>query len=254
MLKSTDIRDARFSKSVSGYKKEEVDELLDQVEADYKQFSKIVQDYEAKIKAFESEKEAVQSSSDSIQSVLLNAQRLAEQIVAEAEQKSREILKNAQNNIDVMSAKEKELASVFEMRANERKATLEKELADLVRKEEGKASATRAAAENAVERQQMLFEKLQMEMATFRSTIMAKYREHLELLKELPETVPVDAARMAELAGNAYEKVPTPDSFLSTEKQTIQTFEDIRSEKEPEEDLLPKTQSAAASEGFKVSL
>jgi len=44
MLSSNDIRDIKFSKSVGGYKQDEVDVLLDKVEADYEQYERTVSD------------------------------------------------------------------------------------------------------------------------------------------------------------------------------------------------------------------
>lgn len=61
--------------------------------------------------------ETLKSSQNSIQNVLLSAQKLADQIVDEAKQKSEEIIDNAQSNIEVMTAREKELATAFELKA-----------------------------------------------------------------------------------------------------------------------------------------
>lgn len=254
MLSAAEIRDAIFSKSMSGYKKEEVDQFLAQVEQDYRQFAKSVTEYENKIKTLEQEKETFRASSDSIQAVLLNAQKLADQMVAEAKAKSEDILQKAQTNIEVMTAQEKELSSVFEMKANERKAALEKELTEMIREAKGKAAAIEAAAEDAVRRQQLLFDKLQMEISAFRSTVTAKYKEHLELLKALPETAPVDPTRMAEIVGEAYNKVPEPETFFPVKEEKAESPEedsiklsDITEQKEtPPQDAEPP-------QGFKVN-
>ena len=42
MLTSKDIRDITFSNSVGGYKKDEVDILLDKIEVDYDKYEKLV--------------------------------------------------------------------------------------------------------------------------------------------------------------------------------------------------------------------
>ena len=231
MFSANDIRNAIFSKSMSGYKKEEVDQFLAQVEQDYRQFDKLMAEHEAKIKTLEKEKETFRASSDSIQAVLLNAQKLADQMVTDAETKSGDILQKAQNNIAVMTAQEKELASVFEMKANERKETLEKELTQMIREAKGKAAAIQAAAEDAVHRQQLLYDRLQMEMSAFRSTITTKYKEHLELLKGLPETAPMDPSRMAEVVGEAYDNVPAPETFIQTKPAKVT----LEPESKPEE-------------------
>ncbi|MGN0451650.1 MAG: DivIVA domain-containing protein, partial [Acutalibacteraceae bacterium] len=164
MLSAAEIRNVKFSKSMSGYKQEEVDVLLDRIEADYAQFDRAVKEYRAKIEAMNKEIESLKSSQNSIQNVLVSAQKLADQIVDEAKQKSEQIVKNAETNLEVITAREKELATAFELKAQERKAKLEKELEDMVKTARIKADSMKAAAEDSVARQQLLYDKLKMEM------------------------------------------------------------------------------------------
>ena len=84
MLSSSDIRGISFSKSMHGYKQDEVDVLLDKVEADYEQNERTIRALQDEIERLKNEIEGYKSSQNSIQNVLLNAQRLAAQIVAEA--------------------------------------------------------------------------------------------------------------------------------------------------------------------------
>ena len=128
MLSVAEIRNVKFTKAMGGYKQEEVDVLLDRIEADYTQFERAFKEYKAKIDSMNKEIETLKSSQNSIQNVLLSAQKLADQIVDEAKQKSEEIIDNAQSNIEVMTAREKELATAFELKAQERKNNLQKEL------------------------------------------------------------------------------------------------------------------------------
>ena len=44
MLSAAEIRNVKFTKAMGGYKQEEVDVLLDRVEADYAQFDRSVKD------------------------------------------------------------------------------------------------------------------------------------------------------------------------------------------------------------------
>lgn len=89
MLSVAEIRNVKFTKAMGGYKQEEVDVLLDRIEADYTQFERAFKEYKAKIDSMNKEIETLKSSQNSIQNVLLSAQKLADQIVDEAKQKSR---------------------------------------------------------------------------------------------------------------------------------------------------------------------
>ena len=224
MLSAAEIRNVKFTKSMGGYKQEEVDVLLDRIEADYAQFDRAVKEYRAKIEAMNKEIESLKSSQNSIQNVLVSAQKLADQIVDEAKQKSEQIVKNAETNLEVITAREKELATAFELKAQERKAKLEKELSDMVKTAQIKADSMKAAAEDSVARQQLLYDKLKMEMSAFKAAVSAKYKEHLEMLKALPDVAPMDPKRIAEVVSAAVDKAPNPESFIKTADLTAPVY------------------------------
>lgn len=205
MLSSNDIRNIKFSKSVGGYKQEEVDILLDKVETDYEQYERTVREFSDKVDALNAEIAEYKNSQNSIQNVLLSAQKLADQIIDEAKAKSEEILNGAEANISIITAREKELSNAFELKANERKAAIEAEINKMLADAKSKAEATEKAAAEAVAHQQLLFDKLKLEIAGFKSDITKKYKEHLEILQKLPDTVDVDPSKMAEMAAFDFE-------------------------------------------------
>ena len=214
MFTSADVKNIAFSKAMGGYKPEEVDVFLDKVESDYLQFERTLKDYQTKVSELEEKIKSFENSQNSIQNVLLSAQKLADQIVAEAKEKSEEIIRNAESNITLITAQEKEIATTFEIKANERKLTLEKELEKMISDAKLKAESITAAANDSVERQQVLFDKLRLEIAAFKSAITAKYKEHLSILQEIPETVPMDPKKMAEIITAKIDAVPEAESFI----------------------------------------
>ncbi len=228
MLSAAEIRDVKFAKSMSGYKQEEVDILLDKVEADYAQFDRIIKDFQEKIEKLTAENEELKASQNSIQNVLLSAQRLADRIVNEAKEKSEEIVQNAESNISVITAREKELSTTFELKAQERKSALEKELGDMIKEAKLKAESITAAAEDSVARQQMLFDKLKLEITAFKASVNAKYKEHLEALNSIPDAVPMDPEKMAKVVLAEFDKVPEASAFVKAEEPEV-----IADEKEP---------------------
>lgn len=192
MLTAAEIRNVKFSRVMSGYKQDEVDVFLDKIEADYVNVERTIKEYQAKIEALNEEINEFKASQNSIQSVLISAQTLADNIVKDAKAKSEEIIRNAESSIDGITMREKELAAAFEMKAQESRIALEKELEEMVAKAKFKADSITAAAEDSVARQQMLFDKLKAEIAAFKTSVNAKYKQHLELLSTIPDTVPAD--------------------------------------------------------------
>ena len=214
MFTAADIKNIAFSKARGGYSPEEVDIFLDKIESEYLQFERIVGDYQSKIQELEAKIKGFEESQNSIQNVLLSAQKLADQIVDEAKVKSEEIIRNAESNITLITAREKEIATAFEIKANERKEILEKELEKMVSDAKLKADGITAAANDSVERQQVLFDKLKLEIAAFKSAITSKYKEHLSILQEIPETVPMDPKKMAEIIVAKIDAVPEAEAFI----------------------------------------
>ena len=222
MLIASDIKNVKFSKSMGGYKPEEVDVFLDKVEAEYVQFEKIIKDYKAKIESLENKLQSFEDSQSSLQNVLLSAQKLADQIISEA----KEIINNAESNISLITAQEKEIATAFEIKANERKEELSKELEKMISDAKLKAESITAAANDSVERQQVLFDKLKLEIAAFKSAISAKYKEHLSILQDIPETVPMDPKKMAEIITAKLDAVPEVETFIPENKPELEVIEE----------------------------
>jgi cell division initiation protein len=217
VISATEVRNIKFNRSMSGYKQEEVDIFLDKIEADLANYERMLNEFQARNEALNKEIEDLKASQNSIQSVLLSAQQLADRIVSEAKEKSEEIIRNAETNISVITTREKELSATFELKAQERKSALENELNDMIKKAKLKADSITAAAEDSVARQQQLFDKLKVEVAAFKSGISAKYKEHLEILSSIPDSVPSDPTKIAELVSVEVDKAPDVSAFIKPE-------------------------------------
>lgn len=222
MLSVSEIRDVKFSRAVGGYKAEDVDILLDKIEADYAAFERIIKDYELKVETLNSEIEGFKNSQNSIQNVLVSAQSLADKIVSEAKEKSEEIIKQAQMNIESITVREKELSAAFELKAQEQKSGLEKELKSMVEEAQKKSDAIVSATEERVKHQQMLFDKLKLEIASLKSSVTAKYKEHIELLSKLPDSVPASPEYVAEVLSASYDKIQASENTKTQDKQTAE--------------------------------
>lgn len=236
MLTVSEIKDVKFGRAMGGYKAEEVDIFLDKIEADYAAFERIIKEYELKVETLNSEIDGFKSTQSSVQNVLVSAQSLADNIVKEAKEKSEEIIRQAHANIEAITVREKELSTAFELKAQEQKGALEKELKAMIDAAQKKSDAITAAAEERVNHQQMLFDKLKIEISAFKSEITAKYKEHIELLSKIPDSVPADPKYITQVLSASYDKA------------------DLKPAKE--EEPTPKTVSADgdnATKGFVVN-
>ncbi len=227
MLSANEIRNVRFATAMGGYKKEEVDVLLDKVEADYEQFERTLREMNNRINELKAEVEESKNSQGNIQNVLISAQKFADQIVEEAKMKSAEIISSAQASIEKITEQEKELTTAFDKKAGERKNALQSDIEKIIANAQEKQNAIEQATQGCVDRQQLLFNKMKIEIAAFKAEITNKYKEHLELLSSLPDSVPSDPAEIAAAVAMSYDAVPSVEEYVNdpqpivTEEQNI---------------------------------
>ncbi len=219
MLKAKDIREAVFSTSMSGYKKDEVDALLDRILADYEQFDAALAAQQSKIDALEKEIADKDVSLNSINTVLISAQKLADNIVNEAKKQAEETIEAANveaENIKLRTKKAlEEIDAVLTEQKKNAQAQVDVMLADAARKSEGMI----LAAKDSVTREQLLFDKLKSEVAEFKKQIKDAYKDHLESLSKLPEEVSLNP----ELAASTIEEIINnePDLLKFIEKSPV---------------------------------
>lgn len=251
MLSANEIRNVRFSTAMGGYKKEEVDVLLDKVEADYELFERTLREMNNKINELKGQLEDSQNATGSIQNVLISAQKFADQIVEEAKQKSAEIIASAEASIEKITAQEKELTTAFDKKAGERKDALQSDIEKIIANAEQKQASVENATQDCIDRQQQLFNKMKVEIANFKAEVTAKYKEHLALLSSLPDTVPSDPAEIAAAISATFDSVPTVEEYVAN-PQPVESVQKVV-EAEIEEPLEEVKESQPASTGFVIN-
>lgn len=254
MLSANEIKNVRFSKSMGGYKQEEVDVLLDKVESDYELFERTLREMNAKITSLKAELEESKNAQGNIQNVLVSAQKFADQIVEEAKTKSAEIIASAEASIQKITAQEAELTTAFDKKASERKSTLESDLEKIVLAATEKQTAVENATQDCINRQQLLFDKMKIEIAAFKAEITNKYKEHLELLASLPDTVPSDPSQIAAAVSLKFDGIPDVEDFVSGKADMpddIQTAVEASVETQPET-TSSKTGFVINTDGFDI--
>ena len=96
MLTPQEVSEHAFTKAFNGYNMSMVDEFLDILTADYTTLYKENATLKAKMKVLVEKVEEYRSTEDAMRKALLTAQKMADDLVAEAEQKRNKLLQNAE--------------------------------------------------------------------------------------------------------------------------------------------------------------
>ncbi len=247
MYTANDVRNVRFGKSVNGYNRDDVDAFLDNIEEDYKQYEAKVRELDARILGLSKEIEDLRISQHSIQSVLVSAQKLADQIVDEAKEKAEQIIVESKMRANDISKAVDEKAAEDMKAQEEKQKEAEADYVRTMQRTAEKSEAMISAAHDSVARQQLLFDKLKLDIVNFKSQVMAIYKEHIDSLSKLPDEVPFDAVRAAEASAFNFESIPDY-SAAKVEKEEPAAEETAEPVAETEQPIEEITETAEASE------
>ncbi len=240
MFTSKEIQDSVFSTAMSGYKRDEVDTLLDKIAEDYKQFESVLNSQQTKIAELEKEISDRDVSMSSINSVLISAQKLADNIVEDAKLKADEMIEAANNEAENIKLRTKkaleEIDAVLTEQKNKAQAEVDIMLSDAARKSEGMI----LAAKDSVTREQLLFDKLKSEVAEFKKQIKESYKNHIESLSKLPDEVvlspEIAASKIEDIINNEPDLLKFIDKDIIQESvsETVEPTPEVIETEEPE--------------------
>lgn len=195
MLTPQDVRSVQFEKNLRGYRTEDVDRFLDKVEeqlrdddAQAEQLRKQIADLTAENQKLHDELKSFEADGEMLKSALINAQRMGENVIREANQKAEDIIHRANLRGDDIIRDANELLQ----KANDRADEIENE-----------ANEKRLAEERE-------YDRVRLEVTRFKSDVLNLYRSHVESLSRLPEFQKETAAQDAEQAEPAAEEVSLP--------------------------------------------
>ncbi len=201
MISVEQIREIDFTTSMSGYKKSEVDDFLDELAEDYEKLIKQNQQLNAKIQTLNSENTAepkkevheekpVSNNVQEVHGILETAQRFSDQLISEAKEKAEQIITEATLKAKELEAKiandkehHEEIMAELKMKAE---ASISEKLKDAVDKSEN----ILAAAKQSVADEKQVYDNLRIEASNFKSKLLDSYKKQLELLNELPVEIP----------------------------------------------------------------
>lgn len=172
-----------------GYRAEEVDDFIDECVGLVEKLLGDLDEANQKIKVLADKVAEYRNEEDSIRSALLNAQRTGDTIVREAQEKANTLLQEANENADAV-----------------RRELLEK-------------------AEN--EKQEL--ERVKEEVATFKTRLLELYKDHLAVIRLLPEEPEKTAEQPEEVTEPALEEDDTVVVDPMTEESArIETEEEMK--------------------------
>lgn len=224
------IRSVKFDYAMRGYKVADVEMFLSEVASDVdklvaqnralgERLTALMKEQEnnaAAPVAAAPEVKTVDNSDniENVQSILVSAQRFCDQIINEANEKAAAILLEANTKAKEIDEKVATVLSVFEKDIAERKANADAEIEKMLTDAAVKSEGIITAAHDSVARQQLLFDKIKVEVSEFKKQLFDNHKQQLEILQKIPDTVPYDPEHAAKALEFQFQSEPDFRSFL----------------------------------------
>src|SRR5699024_5221906 len=182
MLTPQDVHSVQFEKSFRGYRIEDVDRFLDRVEEQLKASAGEVDRLQQQIEQLQGENQRLSKETEDyradgeiMKSALINAQRIGENVIREANQKAEEIIH----------------------KANLRSDDIIRDANDLLQKATDRADEIVREASDQRMMEEREYERVRLEVTRFKADVLNLYRSHVESLSRLPEYTPDTPAEAA---------------------------------------------------------
>ena len=147
MFTADEIRQITFEKVMRGYRPEDVESFMENIDDEFEALEKEKKDLEEQLYLLAEKVEQYKAEEESIKTTLINAQRLGESIVSDARVKADNVI---------------------------REATIKKN--DII-----------SSAYNEIEGTEEVLNRLRREVSDFKRNILSLYKTHIESLSNLPE-------------------------------------------------------------------
>ncbi len=250
MLTPDRIKEKSFQTTGRGsYRAEDVDSFLNEVYVAYDLMYKENADLIKKISILAKKIEEYRADEDSLKMALLNAQKLADRIVAEAKEAAVNEVSSVKAETDKLRADAASDAAALELNAkNESTALLENsrreadailmsakdEAEKVVNEANATAKEILGGINRKVTKESLVLEMMQKESTIFKQRLVSMYKEHINLINKLPEIVDEkldEEEAKAETTEVVAEEAPAivEESVVVEE---VPTFEEVIQEEE----------------------
>ena len=159
MITSKDVRNKRFEKAAFGYKQEEIDEFLSQLEAELDEMERERAEANSKTQVLADKVREYMRDEDALKDALLGAQKQGHQVLNDANEKAEQIIAEAQAKADALE----------DEAVRQHAEAMEKNREEIAKEKEALIEA-------------------QQQVADFKKSLFDMYKSHLELISSMPET------------------------------------------------------------------
>ncbi|MBR6408395.1 MAG: DivIVA domain-containing protein [Clostridia bacterium] len=209
MLNLQEIRNYFFEKAGSNrYRAESVDIFKTQVIEFIEKLMRDNSDMARKLAATQSKLDEVKDQEDSIRSALLNAQRLGDSIVRESKAKAESIVNQTNESAG-------QILIEAQSRADEMVHEAQKE----------------------TQREHQAYERIREEVTSFRQKLLNAYKEHIELINDLPNLMPEEQPSQLPAADADPLEVTEPQPEIEPEVKEVKPAAEEEKAAKPKYDL-----------------
>ncbi len=201
MITAKDIREKRFEKAAWGYRPEDIDEFLGQLEASFQEIDNEREENNRKIQILADKVREYMKDEEALKDALLGAQKEGHRVIAEANEKAEQILEKAKE----------EAAVLLDEATRQHEIAMEKNRAEIAKEQEALVQARKLVAD-------------------FKRSLFDMYKSHLEMISAMPEADNTefgkDAAKEEEAAAPEKEESTVtedeakPDPFATSQFST----------------------------------
>ncbi len=190
MMTARDIREKKFEKAAWGYRPEDIDEFLGQLEAAFQEVENEREESNRKIQILADKVREYMRDEEALKDALFGAQKQGHQVIAEAKEKAEQILEKAKD----------EAALLLDEATRQHEEAMARNRAEIAREQEALVQARKMVAE-------------------FKRSLFEMYKGHLEMISAMPEVEADEAAEQpaAPAAPAAPEAAPAPEAAAPTE-------------------------------------
>ena len=192
-----EILNKQFSKSMSGYKAEEVNRFLEEIADDLRAAQRERDDLQNKIEILAEKVEEYRNDEDSLRAALIGAQKLGDGVVRDSKKKAEQILGEAERkSAEIVAAAKKEADKIV----SDSKRNMDVEIYTL--------------------------NKMKLEVSRFKTQILGMYNKHIEIINTIPyeEEENLDLRRPVPAEKEAAEPVLEKETVQDEDLQEISTF------------------------------
>ncbi len=252
MFTVNELKKIKFSKSaMGGYKSQEVDDFLIDITADYSKLLKTNEELDSKVRMLTQKLDEYRVEEDSIKSALISAKQLGDKLLSEANEKA---------DTMVTEARVKSESMLSDAKSTSAQLIKDAELRSQLMIEDAKRESTELeeTLKNQCLKERKRLDVMKGLVAKFKAEIIESYKQHIEMLKTLPDVDAEDTAVSEQ--PSAVSVVEKPDSEIikvedisSDPVEEIITVKNEELEEQPIEDKMPMSEMLADVSGETIT-